>query len=92
MIGRVSIKEAALQYCFSCMSFDGVSAMISGQEGHGGSTFCRGASLELMDKLQNMHASSQKDLIHWCVSRQVSGLRGQLICGRLRFLGQEEFC
>ena len=94
-------KDAALQYIISCVSFDGAIALIPGQEGHGGSSFCGVASLVLMDKLQAMPPAFQKELTHWCVSRQVGGMQGRpnkledtcysyWIGGTLLLLGQEE--
>ena len=58
--------------------FDGGIALLPGQEGHGGSTFCGVASLVLMDKLESsMPLLFRKNIIYWCVSRQVGGMQGR---------------
>lgn len=94
-------QEKAISYIKSCKSYDGAIALLPGQEGHGGSTFCGVASLVLMGRLDVMDKDFQKDLVHWCVSRQVSGMQGRpnkaedtcysyWIGGTLRLLGQQE--
>ena len=73
----------AVNYIRSCRSWDGAISLIPGQEGHGGSTFCGIASLVLMGKLQdflnegNSGGGWEKDLIKWCVSRQIGGMQGR---------------
>jgi geranylgeranyl transferase type-1 subunit beta len=93
--------DKAVSYIKSCVSFDGAIALLPGQEGHGGSTFCGVASLALMDKLDDIGSSFRKDLVHWCVSRQVGGMQGRpnkaedtcysyWIGGTLRLLNRQE--
>ena len=48
--------------------------LVPGQEGHGGSTFCAVASLKLMNRLDVIDT---KQLVYWCVSRQVGGMQGR---------------
>jgi geranylgeranyl transferase type-1 subunit beta len=77
--GHIS-KTKAVSYIRSCRSWDGAFALIPGQEGHGGSTFCAIASLVLMDRLDDVLATDggwRKDLIRWCVHRQECGLQGR---------------
>mmetsp|Transcript_10837 Transcript_10837/g.13713 ORF Transcript_10837/g.13713 Transcript_10837/m.13713 type:complete len:428 (+) Transcript_10837:17-1300(+) len=76
--------DKAVEYIRACRSFDGAFALIPGQEGHGGSTFCAVASLVLMDRIDSelnngdVCGSSWRDeLIQWCVSRQVEGMQGR---------------
>ena len=76
--------DRAVQYICDCRNpWDGAFALISGgQEGHGGSTFCAVASLTLMGRLDEVldrspHANWRKDLIRWCVHRQVEGMQGR---------------
>ena len=96
----VSIDKA-VEYIRQCRSFDGAFALLPGQEGHGGSTFCAVASLVLMQKLDDVLDDEwRKDLIQWCVSRQVGGMQGRpnkaedtcysyWIGGTLRLLGED---
>ena len=70
-------KDLAVDYIKQCISFDGGIALLPGQEGHGGSTFCGVASLVLMNRLDEMPLYFSKDLIRWCVSRQVGGMQGR---------------
>ena len=94
-------QSKAVSYIKSCKSYDGAIALLPGQEGHGGSTFCGVASLVLMGRLDEMEKDFQKELVRWCVSRQVGGMQGRpnkaedtcysyWIGGTLRLLGQEE--
>jgi len=96
----VDIDKAA-RYIRSCRSFDGGIALLPGQEGHGGSTFCATASLVLMGRLDEViDAEWRKDLIRWCTHRQVGGMQGRpnkaedtcysyWIGGTLRLLGED---
>jgi geranylgeranyl transferase type-1 subunit beta len=93
----------AVQYIQSCHSWDGAFALLPGQEGHGGSTFCAVASLVLMGKdteVLDNELEWRDDLIRWCTSRQVKGMQGRpakledtcysyWIGGTLRLLGQD---
>jgi geranylgeranyl transferase type-1 subunit beta len=94
-------QEKAVSYIKSCKSYDGAIALLPGQEGHGGSTFCGVASLVLMGRLDEMEKDFTKDLVQWCVSRQVNGMQGRpnkaedtcysyWIGGTLRLLGHQE--
>lgn len=74
---RAIDKDKAVEYIKSCISFDGAIALLPGQEGHGGSTFCGVASLVLMNKLDEIPKSLVNNLIYWCVSRQVGGMQGR---------------
>jgi geranylgeranyl transferase type-1 subunit beta len=70
--------EKAADYIQSCQSWDGAFALLPGQEGHGGSTFCATASLVLMNKLDEvLDQQSRKELIRWCCGRQVAGMQGR---------------
>jgi geranylgeranyl transferase type-1 subunit beta len=94
-------KEQAVEYVKACRSFDGALALLPGQEGHGGSTFCGVASLVLMNKLDTvLDPEWRKDLVRWCVHRQVGGMQGRpnkdedtcysyWIGGTLRLLGED---
>jgi geranylgeranyl transferase type-1 subunit beta len=94
--------EKAADYIRQCRSFDGAIALLPGQEGHGGSTFCAVASLVLMEKLDDvLDEEWRRDLIQWCVRRQVGGMQGRpnkdqdtcysyWIGGTLRLLGQDD--
>lgn len=93
--------DKAVSYIKRCVSFDGAIALLPGQEGHGGLTFCGVASLVLMDKVDDIGSSFRKDLVHWCVSRQVGGMQGRpnkaedtcysyWIGGTLRLLNRQE--
>ena len=76
---------------------------INAQEGHGGSTFCGVAALVLMKKLDEViDADWRKDLVRWCVHRQIGGMQGRpnkvedtcysyWIGGTLRLLGTDTF-
>ena len=94
--------DRAVDYIRSCRAFDGAIGLLPGQEGHGGSTFCAIASLVLMKRLDVLDAEWKKELIHWCVSRQVGGMQGRpnkledtcysyWIGGTLRLLGCDNF-
>jgi geranylgeranyl transferase type-1 subunit beta len=95
-------KEKAVAYVRACRAWDGAFALIPGGEGHGGSTFCATASLLLMNKLDEvLDEDWRKELIHWCVNRQVGGMQGRpnkaqdtcysyWIGGTLRLLGQDD--
>jgi geranylgeranyl transferase type-1 subunit beta len=95
-------QDKAVDYIKACRSFDGGIAVMPGQEGHGGGVFCGVASLQLMNKLDDtvMDDAWRKDLIRWCVHRQVSGMQGRpnkaqdtcysyWIGGTLRLLGED---
>lgn len=94
--------ERAAGYIRTCRSFDGAIALLPGQEGHGGSTFCAVASLVLMQKLdQVIDEDWRRELVQWCVRRQVGGLQGRpnkdedtcysyWIGGTLRLLGHDD--
>mmetsp|Transcript_30609 Transcript_30609/g.67258 ORF Transcript_30609/g.67258 Transcript_30609/m.67258 type:complete len:393 (-) Transcript_30609:58-1236(-) len=71
--------DRAVKFIKSCRSYDGAISLISGQEGHGGSTFCAVSALTLMGNLDEVLSedSWKDDLIHWCVSRQLSGMQGR---------------
>eukprot|EP00590_Aulacoseira_subarctica_P010853 CAMPEP_0172421280 /NCGR_PEP_ID=MMETSP1064-20121228/7542_1 /TAXON_ID=202472 /ORGANISM="Aulacoseira subarctica , Strain CCAP 1002/5" /LENGTH=283 /DNA_ID=CAMNT_0013161599 /DNA_START=415 /DNA_END=1262 /DNA_ORIENTATION=+ len=65
--------KAIQRYIQSCRSYDGSIALLPGQEGHGGSTFCAVASLVLMNatsSILNTNNHWREDLIRWCVHRQ----------------------
>jgi geranylgeranyl transferase type-1 subunit beta len=92
----------AVDFIKACRSFDGGIAVLPGQEGHGGGAFCGVASLQLMNKLDDtvMDKTWRKDLIRWCVHRQVLGMQGRpnklqdtcysyWIGGTLRLLGED---
>ena len=71
-------RDLAVRYIRECKSFDGAIALLPGQEGHGGSTFCAVASLVLMERTDILDTNGWRDdLIHWCVSRQVCGMQGR---------------
>ena len=95
--------ETATTYIQSCRSHDGAIALLPGQEGHGGSTFCAIASLQLMNKLDDVLDQNEwrEELTRWCVTRQVGGMQGRpnkaedtcysfWIGGTLRLLGQDD--
>lgn len=67
-------QDKAVEFVVSCIAYDGGIALIPGQEGHGGSTFCAVAALVLMDRLNVL---DQDLLIHWCVHRQLAGMQGR---------------
>jgi geranylgeranyl transferase type-1 subunit beta len=95
-------RDRAVNYIKSCRAYDGGIALLPGQEGHGGSTFCAVASLVLMQRLDDVLDDDwRQELVHWCVRRQVRGLQGRpnkdedscysyWIGGTLRLLGQDE--
>ncbi len=70
----INIQQAT-DYIRNCRGYDGGIALVPGQEGHGGSTFCGLAALTLMGMLDNI--DWRDDLIHWCVHRQVGGMQGR---------------
>ena len=71
-------QNAAVAYIQSCRSYDGAVALLPGNEGHGGSTFCGMAALKLMGRLDDVvDAEWRKELTHWCVQRQLDGLQGR---------------
>jgi len=92
-------QDRAVSYIRACRSFDGALALLPGNEGHGGSTFCGIASLVLMQRCDDVLDDTwRNELIHWCVNRQVGGLQGRpnknedtcysyWIGGTLRLLG-----
>lgn len=96
-------QNLAVDFIKACRSFDGGIAVLPGQEGHGGGAFCGVASLQLMNKLDDasvMDKAWRKDLIRWCVHRQVLGMQGRpnkaqdtcysyWIGGTLRLLGED---
>lgn len=67
--------DRAVEYIQSCRAYDGGIALVPGQEGHGGSTFCGLAALVLMGRLDTLER--KEELIHWCVHRQVQGMQGR---------------
>jgi geranylgeranyl transferase type-1 subunit beta len=67
-------KDKAVDFIQSCVAYDGGISLIPGQEGHGGSTFCGVAALQLMDRLDVLDAPR---VIHWCVHRQIGGMQGR---------------
>lgn len=76
--------ERAVAYVRACRAYDGGIALIPGQEGHGGSTFCGVASLMLMNRINVLDQDDEGNpndwkaqLIHWCVHRQVGGMQGR---------------
>jgi geranylgeranyl transferase type-1 subunit beta len=97
-------QDLAVDFIKACRSFDGGIAVLPGQEGHGGGAFCGVASLQLMNKLDDtsvVDKAWRKDLIRWCVHRQVLGMQGRpnkaqdtcysyWIGGTLRLLGKDE--
>jgi len=94
----------AFGFIRSCHSWDGAFSLVTGQEGHGGSTFCAVASLVLMGKLDELFDDEptwREELIQWCVSRQINGMQGRpnkkedtcysyWIGGTLRLLGCDD--
>eukprot|EP00559_Dactyliosolen_fragilissimus_P003895 CAMPEP_0184854954 /NCGR_PEP_ID=MMETSP0580-20130426/316_1 /TAXON_ID=1118495 /ORGANISM="Dactyliosolen fragilissimus" /LENGTH=273 /DNA_ID=CAMNT_0027349339 /DNA_START=504 /DNA_END=1325 /DNA_ORIENTATION=+ len=72
----VNISKA-IEYIRSCHTYDGAFSLLPGQEGHGGSTFCAVAALFLMGKIDEVLGSRRKELIHWCVMRQMQGMQGR---------------
>jgi geranylgeranyl transferase type-1 subunit beta len=77
-------QPLAVNFIQQCRSWDGAFALIPGQEGHGGSTFCAVASLALMGKLDDVLdgyddviGGGRKEMIQWCVSRQIEGMQGR---------------
>ena len=86
-------QDKAVDFIRACQSYDGGFALIPGQEGHGGSTFCAVASLMLMNRMDVLDGnqndgdnsaatttsltSPRSLLIHWCVHRQVGGMQGR---------------
>lgn len=94
-------QDKAVEYICACRSWDGAIALLPGGEGHGGSTFCGVAALMLMDRLDEVIDEEwRKELIQWCVNRQVGGMQGRpnkaedtcysyWIGGTLRLLGQD---
>jgi geranylgeranyl transferase type-1 subunit beta len=71
-------KDRAVTYIQSCRSYDGAVALVPGNEGHGGSTFCAIASLALMQRLDEVLDDEwRSELTHWCVQRQLGGLQGR---------------
>lgn len=99
-----------LDYIRRCRTWDGGIGLTPGQEGHGGSVFCATASLRLMGKLEDVLDEDlggggddtwRKELVRWCVSRQLRGMQGRpnkqedtcysyWIGGSLRLLGCDE--
>ena len=72
--------DRAVRYIQSCKSYDGAIALIPGQEGHGGSTFCATAALQLLNRLDILLETGDNDsicwkdqLVQWCVTRQQQG-------------------
>ena len=57
-------KMKAVEYIKNCRAYDGGIALIPGQEGHGGSTFCGVAALVLMDQVEDVlcRPSSESDM------------------------------
>ena len=94
-------QDRAVEYIRSCRAWDGGIALLKGNEGHGGSTFCGVASLVLMKRVDEViDAEWRKELIQWCISRQVGGMQGRpnkaedtcysfWIGGTLRLLGED---
>jgi prenyltransferase beta subunit len=83
--------DRAVGYIQSCRAYDGGVALIPGQEGHGGSTFCALAALALMGRLEEVLTTTtsstgssgiswKDELVHWCVHRQqdaAGGMQGR---------------
>jgi len=65
-----------VQYIKNSQSFDAAIGQGPGLESHGGSTYCAIAALKLMGKLDEL--PRKKELIQWCVERQVSGFQGRI--------------
>lgn len=96
-------QDAAVSFILQCKSWDGALALLPGQEGHGGSTFCGIAALVLMNRLDEVMAQQptwRPQLIEWCVKRQIGGMQGRpnkvedtcysyWIGGTLRLLGYD---
>jgi len=74
-------KDAVVKYIQSCRTWDGAISLIPGQESHGGSTFCGIASLKLMGRLNQVLDDNddnwRRELVQWCVFRQIEGLQGR---------------
>ena len=92
--------DAAANFIRSCRSYDGAISLISGMEGHGGSTFCAISALTLMGRADEVLSEDgwREELVRWCTARQVAGLQGRpnkaedtcysyWIGGALRLLG-----
>jgi len=63
------------RFVASCQSFDGGFALRPGCEGHGGSTYCGVASLQLMGRLEAVRDAAE--LAKWCVQAQGAGFVGR---------------
>jgi len=68
--------DKAVEYILSSQSYDGAIGQGPGQESHGGPTYCAVAALHLMGKLDLL--PRKKQLIQWCVERQISGFQGRI--------------
>jgi geranylgeranyl transferase type-1 subunit beta len=71
----INVKRAT-EYIQSCRAYDGGIALVPGQEGHGGSTFCGLAALVLMGRTDDI-MEWKDQLVHWCVHRQIGGMQGR---------------
>jgi len=68
--------DKAVEYILSSQTYDSAIGQGPGQESHGGSTYCAVAALHLMGKLDLL--PRKKQLIQWCVERQISGFQGRI--------------
>lgn len=70
-------QDLAVSFILRSIGYDGGIAQQPGLESHGGSTFCGVASLSLMGRLGTLDEGVRAKLVHWLVSRQVSGFQGR---------------
>ena len=73
-VNKVKIAE----FVKNSISYDFGIGQGMGLEGHGGSTFCGLASLELMGELDKCLGNKLKERIKkWCIFRQITGFHGR---------------
>ncbi|KAI8334966.1 terpenoid cyclases/protein prenyltransferase alpha-alpha toroid [Chlamydoabsidia padenii] len=68
--------EKTITYIRTLQSYECGVGQNSGEESHGGSTFCGVAALTLMGKQQEGLVNKDK-LIKWCLDRQSTGFQGR---------------
>ncbi|XP_005176475.1 geranylgeranyl transferase type-1 subunit beta [Musca domestica] len=70
-------KDKMFDFIIKSIRYDyGFSQHLDG-EGHGGTTYCALAALQLSDQLHRLDADTIENIRRWCIFRQVDGFQGR---------------
>ncbi|KAI9583917.1 geranylgeranyl transferase type-1 subunit beta [Glossina fuscipes] len=70
-------KEKMYQFIMNSIRYDNGFSQHTYGEGHGGTTYCALAALELSGQLNRISAAALEDIKRWCIFRQVNGFQGR---------------